>query len=229
MKTYMAESICAKRGLFIAAFARFEMTKLPRRQHRSPRNTDRVVAMALSDSRPAIVRSVMPARRRLFAVMLSITLAQATAACGGIAPGIFIAQPGQAIGASTSPDYERAREVRRARASAERGEPDDQNSLGVYYEFGYGVPQDYAKAAKWYRLAAEQGLALAQNNLGELYDRGLGVTQDYVQADMWFILAAAGGSYEAPNNRDHIETLMTPSQIEQAQQLARDWLAKHQP
>jgi TPR repeat protein len=163
--------------------------------------------------------------------MLSITLAQATAACGGIAPGINIGSvPGPVFGSSppTSSDYYELRELRRARASAEKGEPDGQNSLGVYYEFGYGVPQDYAKAAKWYRLAAEQGLALAQNNLGELYDRGLGVMQDYVQADMWFVLAAAGGYGPGSDHQGRIEKLMTPEQIEQAQQLARDWLAKHQ-
>jgi TPR repeat protein len=37
--------------------------------------------------------------------------------------------------------------------------------LGVCYEFGHGVPQDSAEAAKWYRLAAEQGCAAAQNKL----------------------------------------------------------------
>ena len=34
-----------------------------------------------------------------------------------------------------------------------------QVGLGVMYEHGHGVPQDYAQAMKWYRLAAEQGLA----------------------------------------------------------------------
>jgi hypothetical protein len=59
------------------------MTKLPRRQHHSPRNTDRVAAMAFSGRRPPIVRSVISVHRRLIAVMVVMTLAQATAACGG--------------------------------------------------------------------------------------------------------------------------------------------------
>jgi TPR repeat protein len=118
--------------------------------------------------------------------------------------------------------------VRLARASAEKGEPDGQTTLGLYYELGLGVARDYAEAVKWYRKAAEQSYATAQYYLGEMYYYGRGVTQDYVQADMWFILAAAGGSYEAPIYRDDIEKLMTQAQIAEAQQLARDWLAKHQ-
>ena len=30
-------------------------------------------------------------------------------------------------------------------------------NLGVMYDHGQGVPQDYAEAVKWYRLAAERG------------------------------------------------------------------------
>ena len=39
------------------------------------------------------------------------------------------------------------------------------------YEEGNGVPQDYAKAVKWYRLAADQGYADAQYNLGVMYEQ----------------------------------------------------------
>jgi hypothetical protein len=119
--------------------------------------------------------------------------------------------------------------VRRARASAERGEPDDQNSLGVYYEFGYGVLQDYVEAMKWYREAAEQGDVRSQDNLGLLYCQGLGVPQDNVQAYMWFSLAAAQRDHDAIENRDKVAAQMTAADISKAQQLARDWLAWHQP
>ncbi len=33
-----------------------------------------------------------------------------------------------------------------------------QYNLGVMYERGHGVPQEYARAVKWYRKAAEQGV-----------------------------------------------------------------------
>ncbi len=39
----------------------------------------------------------------------------------------------------------------------EQGDAAAQISLGVMYEYGEGVTQDYAEAMKWYRLAAEQG------------------------------------------------------------------------
>ena len=80
---------------------------------------------------------------------------------------------------------------------------------------------------KWYRLAADQGLDLAQSNLGNMYDNGYGVPQDYIQAHMWFNLAAAQGNEDAIGNRDIIAGKMTPSQIEEAQRLAREWIAAH--
>ena len=80
---------------------------------------------------------------------------------------------------------------------------------------------------KWYRLAADQGLDLAQSNLGNMYDNGYGVPQDYIQAHMWFNLAAAQGNESAIGNRDIITGMMTPSQIEEAQRLAREWIAAH--
>ena len=40
---------------------------------------------------------------------------------------------------------------------AEQGVADAQNSLGVMYANGEGVPQNDKTAVKWYTLAAEQG------------------------------------------------------------------------
>ena len=42
---------------------------------------------------------------------------------------------------------------------AERGVPGAQYNLGRMYVNGWGVPQDYKTAVKWYTLAAEQGYA----------------------------------------------------------------------
>ena len=51
--------------------------------------------------------------------------------------------------------------------------------LGVLYNDGLGVAQDYRKARKWYQRAADAGDATAMNNLGVLCHEGQGVTQDY--------------------------------------------------
>lgn len=48
---------------------------------------------------------------------------------------------------------------------AEQGDVDAQHNFGHMCVQGFGVPQDDAKAVKWFRLAAEQGNADGQTNL----------------------------------------------------------------
>jgi len=50
-------------------------------------------------------------------------------------------------------------------ARSKQGDAFAQYNLGMMYENGEGVPQDYKTAVKWYKLAAEQGNADAQRNL----------------------------------------------------------------
>jgi len=97
--------------------------------------------------------------------------------------------------------------------------------LALMYYKGDGVPQDYAKAAKWLRAYAEIGDAGSQLDLGNMYRDGLGVPQDYVTAHMWFNLAAAHDSYRdtAGEQRDSLAAKMTSEQIAEAQRLAREW------
>jgi len=111
------------------------------------------------------------------------------------------------------------------RLAAEQGRAYAQYNLGVMYNNGTGVPQDYAEAMRWYRLAAEQGDADAQGNLGVMYDTGTGVPQDYVAAHMWFNLSAAQGDASGSKNRNRMANKMTSAQIAEAQRLARDWTA----
>lgn len=61
-----------------------------------------------------------------------------------------------------------------------QGDATAQHNLGLMYDNGNGVPQDFVEAAKWYRLAADQGFATAQSILGFMYGAGLGVPQDFV-------------------------------------------------
>ncbi len=124
-----------------------------------------------------------------------------------------------------------AEAVKWYRKAAEQGRARAQYNLGFMYEHGLGVTQDYAGALGWYRKAAEQGRANAQNNLGFMYGEGLGVTQDYVQSYMWLNIAASRfppGEYrdKAVKNRDHVAKKMTPAQISEAENLAREWKPK---
>ncbi len=90
------------------------------------------------------------------------------------------------------------------------------------YGLGVGAPRDYVKAILWYRRAAYAGEVRAQSNLGWMYGTGRGVPQDYVQAWAWYSISAAGGQETARKNRDIVEARLSPSQLEQAQNLARD-------
>jgi len=69
-------------------------------------------------------------------------------------------------------DHEQVRKL------AEQGWEKYQNKLGIMYESGDGVPQDFKKAAYWYHEAAIQNNAAAQLNLGVLHYHGKGVRQD---------------------------------------------------
>ena len=121
-------------------------------------------------------------------------------------------------------DYKEA--VRLYRLSAEQGDVSAQFNLGLMYANGTGVSQDYKEAVKWYRLSADQGDALAQGKLGMMYIEGTGVFQDYTLANMWFNLCGSSRDEDCVRIKKILEKRMSPSQIEKAQEMARNWKPK---
>ena len=113
------------------------------------------------------------------------------------------------------------------RRLAEEGYHFAQEYLGDAYYEGASVPQNYTEAVKWYRRAADQGNADAQFYLGVAYAEGKGVSQDCVLAHMWFNLSASNSSGEdqaqRAKARDDVAKELTPQQLVEAQQLAREW------
>ena len=109
--------------------------------------------------------------------------------------------------------------------AAEQGHIKAQFNVGNMYYKGLGLIQDYKTAAKWYALAAEQGYAAAQSNLGIMYYKGEGVTKDSVYAHMWANIASYNGDERAGGLRKDFAESMTVSQIEKAQDLARECVA----
>src|SRR5512139_2203903 len=95
-------------------------------------------------------------------------------------------------------DYKTA--YRLFRKMAAQGDAKAKGNLGVMYEQGQGVPQNYAEAVKWYREAAEQGDPVAQYNLGNMYRHGNGVRVDYNEAANWYRRAAEQGLESAQLN-----------------------------
>jgi len=63
---------------------------------------------------------------------------------------------------------------------AQRGNSEVQYRIGVIYNIGLGVPQDYDLAAQWYLKAADQGHGGAQLKLSTLYFNGQGVPRSKV-------------------------------------------------
>ncbi len=86
---------------------------------------------------------------------------------------------------------------------------------------------DYATALKELEPLAEQGDADGQFALSIMYHKGQGVTQDYIHAHMWWNIAASQGHEDAVVVREIFEMKMTLSQIEKAQDLARQCVAKN--
>ena len=83
---------------------------------------------------------------------------------------------------------------------AERADTAAQYNVGLMYDNGFNVKQDYSTAIKWYRLSAGKGYAPAQNNLGSIHREGRGVPRDHLAAIKWYRQAANQGFSEAQYN-----------------------------
>jgi TPR repeat protein len=149
-------------------------------------------------------------------------------------------------------DYTTA--LRLWRPLGEQGDAAAQYGMGELYANGWGVPLDIPEAVAWLRKSAEQGNGAAMLALGVVHGAfGPNIAPDAVQTNiqsyMWFTLAA---SYFPPDdkrdqlvemtfsgrhrdeiveeilvNRGMVAAAMTPSQIEEAERLASEWLTAH--
>ena len=102
------------------------------------------------------------------------------------------------VAATNKGDYQTT--FKEMKPLAEQGDAVAQYNLGIMYDKGKGVAQNYTQAVAWYKKAAAQGFAAAQSNLGVMYDKGEGVAQNYTQALYWHKKAAAQGDPVAQNN-----------------------------
>lgn len=72
----------------------------------------------------------------------------------------------------------------------EQGVAQAQFGLGVMYNRGEGVEQDYKSAVSWYEKAALKGNVEAMNNLANCYNNGQGVEENLPEAFKWWLKAA---------------------------------------
>ena len=122
-----------------------------------------------------------------------------------IAASTAIAQESQfekGIQAAHRGEYALAIELWRPLADA--GDLKAQTYMGLMYDNGWGVPQDYAEAHRWFKGAAEKGYAKAQYHLAFSYHQGRGVQRSQTEALKWYNLAAAQGNGPAQYNLGRI-------------------------
>src|SRR5262249_28758259 len=86
--------------------------------------------------------------------------------------------------------------------AAAQGDASAMYRLGLLYEMGQGVAQDYDKAREWFEKAAAKGDGEAMYSLGRFYETGKGVARDYVKAREWYEKAADKGDQRAKTNLD---------------------------
>jgi len=96
-------------------------------------------------------------------------------------------------------------DVARWKNEASRGDAKAQFWLGVAYEGGKGIEQNFAEAFRWLAESAKQGNADAENLLGQMYENAEGVPRDYRQAAKWYRAACEhrpdyGGAGQGCNN-----------------------------
>ncbi|MGH8233276.1 MAG: hypothetical protein ACREPU_03640 [Rhodanobacteraceae bacterium] len=107
---------------------------------------------------------------------------------------------------------------------ASQGDAAAQTELGLLSAMGRDVPQDYARAFKWFTKAADQGFAGGQYGLGLLYDRGDGVPQNYAKAIEWYRKAAGQHFAPAETNLGHMYEYGTG--VQQSYVQAMQWYTK---
>lgn len=127
-----------------------------------------------------------------------------------------LANPDEAVpafqGAESDVNLE---QLAKLKDSASQGDPKAQYQLS-YYMFD----KDRSQSVTWLCRAAMQRLYDAQIALGQFYEFGIvPVEQNYVKALMWYLLGSPARRQPAYS----LKKEMTPSEIAQAEQMARDW------
>jgi uncharacterized protein len=155
--------------------------------------------------------------------MIRLVGAIVIAVCTGLPAPAAAQDYASGLEAYNSGDYATA--LASWRPLADQGFDVAQFNLGIMYDNGYGVPQNYTQAARWYRRAAEQGHFVAQSNLGQMYGNGQGVQINHILAYMWFAIALENGPEQEHRAWSYaielLEEVMSPDQISDALARAR--------
>jgi TPR repeat protein len=105
-------------------------------------------------------------------------------------------------------------------------DPGAQYSLSTLYFTGEGVPQNMVESARLRREAAIRGHVQAQSDLGMMYYEGKGVEKNLQQAYYWLAVAGQQGDDVAQEQLKKVSAGLTPGQIKDAENQAKEWMAK---
>lgn len=111
--------------------------------------------------------------------------------------------------------------------AAKLGSADADNEVAKFVIYFDKVKVDnqigYLPVAQFYAQNVQQGKSNEIGLLGIMYFKGLGVKKDIVIAHMLFNLGATMGDYLSSVNLNKISAKLTPTQLQEAQDLASSW------
>lgn len=123
-------------------------------------------------------------------------LAAAAPSAGSPAPA---SQAEAGVTAYRNGDYATA--IKTLTPLAAEGDIDAQGILGLMYDTGRGVAQDYAEALKWYRKVAEQGNGKATSDLGSMSDIAGFPLPDWARFRLAALVQMLAAGRQEPNER----------------------------
>ena len=83
-----------------------------------------------------------------------------------------------------------------------------QYKIGVMYDRGLGLKQNYRKALNWYGKSAKNGFGLAQYKIGQMYVAGHGVKQNFTKAYAWVRSAISQGVEDKDGTLSYITPIL---------------------
>jgi len=111
--------------------------------------------------------------------------------------------------------------------SAERKFPGAIHMIAWCYEQGAGVEPDSEKALSLWRKSAKYKIPESLCAIGSYYLKGGLVPQSNQEAYKWFYLAVENGDEDAPKEIEELSPRMTPLEVENAKNSAKEWNAVH--
>jgi uncharacterized protein len=109
------------------------------------------------------------------------------------------------------------------RQAAKRGDSQAILQIGLMYDFGKGVTQNYPEALRWYVRAADKGEPRAMYLVGHMYEFGEGVPVDTDLAIHWYLKSANKGHVSAQFELGKLLTIRNNTDTQQYLE-GVDWL-----